>query len=37
LVSQPGIHRDVIGVGETGLLGVDNSVETARRHPAEVK
>jgi pimeloyl-ACP methyl ester carboxylesterase len=37
LVSQPGIQRDVIGVGGAGLLGVDNSIETARRHPAQVK
>jgi dienelactone hydrolase len=37
LVSQPGVTRDVIGVGGAGLLGVDNSVETARRHPDQVK
>ena len=37
LVSQPGVKRDVIGVGGAGALGVDNSVETARRHSAEVK
>jgi dienelactone hydrolase len=37
LVSQPGVSRDVIGIGGAGLLGVDNSVETARRHSAEVK
>ncbi len=37
LVSQPGVQRDVIGVGGAGLLGVDNSVETARRHPGQVK
>jgi tetratricopeptide (TPR) repeat protein len=37
LVSQPGVTRDVIGVGGAGLLGVDNSVETARRHSAQVK
>jgi predicted alpha/beta hydrolase len=37
LRSQPGINRDVIGLGGAGLLGVDNSVEAARRHPAEVK
>jgi len=37
LVSQPGVQRDVIGVGGAGLDGVDNSVEIARRHPAEVK
>ena len=37
LVSQPGVQRDVIGLGGAGLLGVNNSVETARRHPAQVK
>jgi pimeloyl-ACP methyl ester carboxylesterase len=37
LVSQPGVTRAVIGVGGAGLLGVDNSVETARRHPDQVK
>ena len=37
LVSQPGVSRDVIGIGGAGALGVDNSVETARRHSAEVK
>jgi dienelactone hydrolase len=37
LISQPGVNRDVIGVGGAGWLGVDNSVETARRHPVEVK
>ena len=37
LASQPGVNRDVIGVGGAGLLGVDSSVEAARRHPAEVK
>lgn len=37
LASQPGVERDVIGVGGAGLLGVDNSVQTARRHPVEVK
>ena len=36
LTSQLGVERDVIGVGGAGLLGVDNSVLTARRHP-EVK
>ena len=35
LVSQPGVTRDVIGVGGASC-GVDNSVQTARRHP-EVK
>ncbi len=37
LVSQPGVKRDTIGVGGAGWLGVDRSVEVARRHPAEVK
>lgn len=37
LVSQPGVVREAIGAGGAGWLGVDNSVETARRHSAEVK
>jgi hypothetical protein len=37
LISKPGVKREVIGVGGAGLLGVDNSVQTARQHPAEVK
>ena len=37
LVSQPGVQRNVIGVAGAGLLGVDNSVELARHHPARVK
>jgi hypothetical protein len=37
LVSQPGVTRDVIGVGGAGALGVDRSVEVASRHSAEVK
>lgn len=37
LVSQPGVQREVIGAGGAGWLGVDNSVETARRHSAAVK
>ena len=37
LVSQPSVQRDVIGAGGAGWLGVDNSVETARRHSAQVK
>ncbi|HEX8813834.1 MAG TPA: hypothetical protein VF742_17740, partial [Terracidiphilus sp.] len=37
LVSQPGVKRDVIGVGGAGWLGVDNAVQVARQHPAEVK
>lgn len=37
LVSQPGVAHDVIGVGGAGVLGVNNSVETARRHSTDVK
>lgn len=36
LTSQPGVKRDVIGVGGASC-GVDNSVQTAIRHPKEVK
>jgi pimeloyl-ACP methyl ester carboxylesterase len=37
LTSQPGVNGNVIGLGGAGLLGVDNSVLTARRHDAAVK
>src|SRR5437588_2234267 len=37
LVSQPGVKRDVIGVGGAGWLGIDNAVTAARRHPTEIK
>ena len=37
LVSQPGVKRDVIGAGGAGYDGVDNSVQTARQHPGDVK
>jgi dienelactone hydrolase len=37
LVSQPGVKRDIIGVGGAGEFGVGQSVEVARRHSAEVK
>ncbi len=37
LIAQPGVDRNVIGMGGAGALGVDNSVETARRHPTAVK
>src|SRR5580704_14012177 len=37
LVSQPGVKRDVIGVGGAGWLGVLGSIEVARQHSAEVK
>jgi len=36
LLSQPGVTRDVIGVGGASC-GVNNSIQTALRHPAEVK
>jgi dienelactone hydrolase len=37
LVSQPGVDRTVIGVGGAGNLGVESAVETARRHPSQVR
>src|SRR5437763_4017997 len=37
LISQPGVKRDVIGVGGAGVIGVENSVETVRRHSDQVK
>src|SRR5437773_9581338 len=37
LVSQPGVNRDVVGIGGAGVIGVEDSVETARLHPAAVK
>jgi pimeloyl-ACP methyl ester carboxylesterase/uncharacterized damage-inducible protein DinB len=37
LTAQPEVNRDVIGLGGAGLLGVDNSVLTARRHSTAVK
>src|SRR5215471_718830 len=37
LSSQPGVDRKVIGAGGAGNLGVESAVETARRHPAEIK
>ena len=37
LLSQPGINRDVIGIGGAGALGVELAVETARRHAKQVK
>jgi len=37
LISQSGVNRDVIGLGGAGVLGVDNSVRTARRHPDQIK
>lgn len=37
LASQPGVKRDVIGVGGAGVLGVDIAVKTSSRHADEVK
>src|SRR3984893_12080754 len=37
LVSQPGVNRDVVGMRGAGVIGVEDSVETARLHPAAVK
>ncbi len=37
LISQPGVKRDVIGIGGAGVIGVENSVETARRHSDQVR
>src|SRR5437667_3375880 len=37
LISQPGVKRDIIGIGGAGVIGVENSVETARRHSDQVK
>jgi hypothetical protein len=37
LLSQPGVRRDDIGIGGAGALGVDNAVQTAARHPMQVK
>jgi tetratricopeptide (TPR) repeat protein len=37
MASQPGVKRDVIGLGGAGVIGVDNAVQAARRHPAEVR
>jgi pimeloyl-ACP methyl ester carboxylesterase len=37
LLTQPGVRRDVIGLGGAGALGVGSAVQAARRHPAEVK
>ena len=36
LLSQQGVSRDVIGLGGASC-GVNNSLQTARRHPREVK
>jgi dienelactone hydrolase len=37
LAAQPGVNGDAIGLGGAGLLGVDNCVEAARRHPTGIK
>ena len=37
LSSQAGVNREAIGAGGAGNLGVESAVETARRHPAQVK
>ena len=37
VASQQGVQRDAIGVAGAGWLGVDNSVQTARLHPREIK
>src|SRR5207302_7664925 len=37
LGSRPGVKRDVIGIGGAGVIGVENSVETTRRHSEQVK
>jgi len=37
LSSQPGVRRDVIGLAGAGVMGVEDAVEAARRHPAQVK
>lgn len=37
LAAQPGVDRNVIGLGAAGAEGVDNAVRTAMRHTAAVK
>jgi dienelactone hydrolase len=37
LRSQPGVDRQVIGLGGAGVIGVLYSVEAARRHPEQTK
>jgi len=37
LVSQPGVQRDAVGAAGAGWLGVDDSVELARRHTPAIK
>jgi len=37
LSAQAGVNREAIGAGGAGNLGVQSAIETARRHPAQVK
>jgi dienelactone hydrolase len=37
LSSQSGVNREAIGGGGAGNLGVQSAIETARRHPGQVK
>src|SRR5262249_42066996 len=37
LSSRPEVDARRIGLGGAGVLGVDNAVQTARRHPGEVR
>src|SRR6516164_7152322 len=37
LSSQAGVNRETIGAGGAGNQGVESAIETARRHPAQVK
>jgi pimeloyl-ACP methyl ester carboxylesterase len=37
LCSQTGVNREAIGAGGAGNLGVQSAIETARRHPTQVK
>src|SRR5262245_64063537 len=37
LRSQSGVNRVGVGIGGAGVIGVEDSVETARLHPVEVK
>jgi dienelactone hydrolase len=37
LASQPGVNRDIIGIGGAGALGVDLAVETAHHRANQVK
>jgi len=37
LAAQPGVDRNIIGLGGAGWFGVLYSVEAARRHPAQIK